>query len=298
MFNEEDNILSAYDRVVNIMSTTNYVYEIIFVNDGSVDKSETIARELCLQNKNIRLINLSRNFGQEQALLAGHKLARGRCVISLDIDCQEPPEIIPEMLKNWEEGYKIVNIKRRSRKEGFFKKFTAKCYFKVMEKFGVKNMSDIACFFLLDRVVVDQINNLDESGGAFKSTIFWAGYKTKTLYVDRVEREKGKTSYTLEKLFKSASLSMTNSTTKPLYLGFYAGVGLGCTTLILCILFLILAICKALSPFLWLIPIMTMLASILSFILGVQGIYLSQTFVESRRRPPYIIESTINFDNK
>lgn len=298
MLNEEENVLNAYNRIKGIMDATKYSYEIIFVNDGSFDNTYNITKRICEVDKNVRLINFSRNFGQESALLAGHKESSGNCVISLDIDFQEPPELIPKMLEEWEKGYKIVNVKRKKRKEGFFKRATAKCFYKIMSRLGAKNMNDIASFFLLDRVVVDKIVNLDECSGAFKSTIFWMGYKTKTLYADRTPRDYGKTKYTLQKMIDTASLSMTNTTTKPLYLGFYVSISMFISTVLLTAIFIVLSILKLLPAFLWLIPVATLLTAFITLVLGVQSIYLAQTFIESRHRPEYIIEEKINFDDE
>ncbi len=298
MLNEEENVLNAYNRINGIMNATKYSYEIIFVNDGSSDDSYNIAKRICGIDKRVRLISFSRNFGQEPALLAGHKESSGKCVISLDIDFQEPPELIPKMLEEWEKGYKIVDVKRKKRKEGFFKRATAKCFYKIMSHLGAKNMNDTAMFFLLDRIVVDKINTLEECSGTFKSVIFWTGYKTKTLYADRSPRDFGKTKYTLAKMIDTASLSMTNTTTKPLYLGFYISFAMFITTFLLDIAFTVLSILNLLPASLWLIPVGTFLTGTITLVLGVHGIYLAQTFIESRHRPEYIIEEKINFDDE
>ena len=287
MLNEEENVLNA-----------KYSYEIIFVNDGSSDKTYELTKKICEVDKNVRLINFSRNFGQEPALLAGHKESSGSCVISLDIDFQEPPELIPKMLEEWEKGYKIVNVKRKKRKEGFFKRVTAKCFYKIMSHLGAKNMYDTAMFFLLDRVVVDKIVNLDECSGTFKSAIFWMGYKTKNLYTDRTPRGLGKTKYTLPKMIDTASLLMTNTTTKPLYLGFYVSISMFISTILLTAIFIALSILKLLPAFLWLIPVATLLTAFITLVLGVQSIYLAQTFIEARHRTKYILEEKINFDDE
>ena len=138
LLNESENIEYSYNKINEIMKKTNLSYEIIYVNDGSTDNSEDLIKNICNKDKNVKLISFSRNFGQQSASMAGLQHCKGKCAINLDIDLEEDPNVIYDMISAWQNGYEVVTIKRKKRKDGLFKRFFAWAYFKLLKCLGVK----------------------------------------------------------------------------------------------------------------------------------------------------------------
>ena len=183
-YNEEESLPILYDRMKKLMENMeNYEFEILFVNDGSKDKTINIIKQLRAEDKRICYVDFSRNFGKEIAMIAGLDYATGDCVIFMDADLQDPPELIPELVKYWEEGYDDVYAKRKSRKgETWLKKFTSKMYYKVLQHLTrVEIQKDTGDFRLLDRRCVNALRKLRESQRNTKSMFSWIGYKKKGL---------------------------------------------------------------------------------------------------------------------
>lgn len=182
LYNEEASLPFLYDRLMNfIKDMPAYTFEIIFVNDGSTDNSLEMIKQYQKEQKNIYYIDLSRNFGKEIAMLAGLDYATGDCVIFMDADLQDPPELIPEMIAWWEKGYDDVYAQRSKRDgESFLKKFTSKLYYQILQKFTpIPIQKDTGDFRLLDRKCVDAICRMRESSRCSKSIFSWVGYQKK-----------------------------------------------------------------------------------------------------------------------
>ncbi len=297
ILNEQENILIAHDKIKNILNQTKYSYEIIFVDDGSTDNSINIVKELCQQKKYCKLISFTRNFGQEYAIFAGLKNSSGKCAIYLDIDMQESPDILPAMLENWENGYKVVCIRRKKRKDSFLKKFTAHLYYKFMKHMDAKNINNLANFTLLDREVINLLISSNENNVQLRTQIDWLGYKTKYLEVEREKRKFGKTKFNFKKLFKIANRSIISSTTKPLYWPFYFSLFSFVLTFICLTAFIVMIFLN--NNLISLFAILTLILTCNSFLmlsLGFIGMYLAYNYEQSRNRPLYIIKETINLD--
>ena len=183
-YNEQDVLSMLYDRLLSLMNTvTNYDFEILFVNDGSKDNTLNIIKDLRSVDKRICYVNLSRNFGKETAMIAGLDYAKGDAVIIIDADLQDPPELIPDMIKYWEQGYDDVYAKRKSRKgETWLKKFTSKMYYKTLQSVTkIEIQKDTGDFRLLDRRCVEALKQIRESQRYTKGLFSWIGYNKKEI---------------------------------------------------------------------------------------------------------------------
>lgn len=190
-YNEEEVLSMLYERLKKIIdSNIKYNFEILFINDGSKDNTLEIIKELRNKDSNVCYLNLSRNFGKETAMIAGLDYVKGDCVIIIDADLQDPPELIPEMLNFWEEGYDDVYAKRKSRKgETFLKKFTSKMYYKTLQSVtNIEIQKDTGDFRLLDRRCIEALKSLRESERYTKGLFSWIGYNKKELLYDRDPR--------------------------------------------------------------------------------------------------------------
>ena len=180
MYYEEEVAEECYKRLTKVLkSINNYSYEIIFVNDGSKDKTLTILEGIAENDKNVKVISFSRNFGHQCAVTAGIKFVTGDAIIIIDADLQDPPELIPDMLKLWEEGNEVIYAKRKTREgESRFKLFTAKMFYKALNALSdVEIPKDTGDFRLVDRKVVDTINNMPEHNKFLRGLFSWVGYK-------------------------------------------------------------------------------------------------------------------------
>ena len=294
-YNEEESLPYLYKRLEDLISKIdNYEFEILFIHDGSKDRTLELIKEYRKKDNRISYVNFSRNFGKEVAMLAGFDYAKGDCVIIMDADLQDPPELIPTLLKYWEEGYDDVYAKRRSRKgETFLKKFTSKMYYRVLQKLTkVEIQKDTGDFRLLDRRCVNALRKMRETQRCSKSMFSWIGYKKKAVLYDRDPRIAGKTKWNYAKLMNLAIDGITSFTTSPLRISTFLAIP---TFLMLIIYFIYVIIkCVRLS-----IPIQAFQATILLILFfsaiqimlfGIVGEYLGRIFNETKNRPIYFVD--------
>ena len=212
-YNEEESLPFLYERLEKLMNeNTNYEFEILFVNDGSKDKTIDLIKEYREKDNRINYVDFARNFGKEIAMIAGLDYATGDCVIFIDADLQDPPELIPEMIKYWEEGYDDVYAQRRSRKgETWLKKFTSKMYYRVLQSLTkVPIQKDTGDFRLLDKRCANALRKMRETGRNSKSMFSWIGYKKKAIFYDRDPRVAGSTKWNYAKLINLAIDGITS----------------------------------------------------------------------------------------
>ncbi len=293
-YNEEESLSFLFERLNKITrEIENYEFEILLVNDGSKDKTIEIIKEQRKQDKRISYVDLSRNFGKETAMIAGLDYAEGDAVIFMDADLQDPPELIPELIKYWEEGYDDVYARRKTRKgETFLKKFTSKMYYKILQKIaGMEIQRDTGDFRLLDRRCVNALKKLRESQRCTKSMFSWIGYKKKEVLYDREPRIAGKTKWNYLKLIDLAIDGITSFTTSPLRLATYISIP---TFIILGVYFIyVIAKCfvvhMAIQAFQAIILLILFFSGIQILLFGIIGEYLGRIFVETKNRPLYLV---------
>lgn len=300
MYCEEKTVDECYARLTNVLKNIeNYEYEIIFINDGSQDKTLEMLIEIAKQDNQAKIISFSRNFGHQAAVTAGLKHVTGDAIVILDSDLQDPPEAIPEMLKLWEAGNDVIYGKRKKRKgESAFKLLTAKLFYATLNALSETEIpKDTGDFRLVDRRVVDSINLLPEHHKFLRGLFSWVGYQQIPYEYERQERFAGKTKYPFRKMVKLAGDGILSFSTKPLKL---VGV-IGMLSLILSFLILIYAILSFAFKWNHLIPGWTSIMLTVTFFAGVQLLsiwimseYIARIYDESRHRPQYIIDKTYN----
>lgn len=293
-YNEEEALPLLYNRLTKVIdSIKNYEFEMLFVNDGSKDKTISLIKEFRAKDSRISYVDFSRNFGKEVAMIAGLDYAKGDCVIFMDADLQDPPELIPELIKYWEEGYDDVYARRRSRKgETFLKKFTSKLYYKVLQKLTrVPIQRDTGDFRLLDRRCVNALRQLRETQRCSKSMFSWIGYNKKEVLFDRDPRIAGKTKWNYKKLVDLAIDGITSFTTSPLRISTYLTI----PTFLMLFVYFIYVIVKcvtqhvAIQAFQATILLILFFAGVQILLIGIMGEYLGRIFNETKHRPLYFI---------
>lgn len=294
-YNEQEVLNMLYERLKKIMDeNSNYDFEILFVNDGSKDNSLKIMQELRQKDKRVCYLNLSRNFGKETGMIAGLDYSKGDAVIIIDADLQDPPELIPEMIKYWEEGYDDVYAKRRSRKgETWLKKFTSTMYYKVLQAFTkIQIQKDTGDFRLLDRRCVEALKSMRESQRYTKGLFSWIGYNKKEILYDRDPRAAGQTKWNYKKLVDLSIDGITSFTTSPLR---WSAI-LGIVVSIIGFIYMLYIIIKTLvygvevPGYASTMVIILFLGGVQLIFLGVIGEYLGRAFYETKGRPLYFIE--------
>ena len=304
MYYEEKVVEECYNRLITVLKgIEGYNYEIIFVNDGSKDKTLELLQEIAKKDKNVKVISFSRNFGHQCAVTAGIKYVTGDAVVIIDADLQDPPEVIPDMLNLWEEGNEVIYGKRKTRKgESAFKLMTAKMFYQTLNMLSdVKIPKDTGDFRLVDRKVIDVINSLPEHNKFLRGLFSWVGFKQYAYEYERQERFAGETKYPLKKMLKLASDGIISFSSKPLKL---VG-GIGIFSIIISFILLVYAILAYIFKFNGLTAGWTSIIVAITFFAGVQLLsiwliseYIARIYDESKKRPEYIIDKTINIENE
>ena len=303
MYYEEQVAEECYKRVSKVLQDLKeYNYEIIFVNDGSKDKTLEILEKLAKTDDNVKIISFSRNFGHQAAVTAGLKYVSGDAIIIMDADLQDPPELIPDMIEYWKKGYEVIYGKRKKRDgESTFKLFTAKIFYETLNKLSdVEIPKDTGDFRLVDRKVVDVINLLPEHNKFLRGLFSWVGFKQYAYEYERKERFAGKTKYPLKKMLKLAKDGILGFSAKPLKI---VG-GLGIISVLISIAILIYAILSftyswnnLTSGWTSIMCTMTFLGGVILLSLWMIGEYIARIYDETKERPEYIIDKTININN-
>ena len=294
-YNEEAVLPMLYDRLKALMdANTAYNFEVLLVNDGSKDKTFSIMQELRSKDKRINYLNLSRNFGKETAMIAGLDYAKGDCVIIIDADLQDPPELIPEMLQYWEQGYDDVYAKRKSGKgETWLKKFTSKMYYKVLQSMTkVEIQKDTGDFRLLDRRCVEALKQIRESQRYTKGLFSWIGYNKKEILYDRDPRAAGQTKWNYRNLVNLSIDGITSFTTSPLRWSAILGILVSLAGFIYMLVIIIKTLVNGVEVpgYASTMVVILFLGGVQLIFLGVIGEYLGRAFYETKGRPLYFIE--------
>lgn len=306
-YKSEANLPTLVERLDAVLRETSYEYEIVIVNDASPDNTMSVLRRICEENSRVRVIALSRNFGQQIATTAGLQHVSGDAVIVMDDDLQDPPETIPPLLEQWEAGYDVVYAIRASRQEGPLKRMGYKLVYKVIGKMSQIHIPpDSGDFGLMDRKVVDVINNMPERNRFVRGLRAWAGYKQIGVEYARAARHEGKPSYNLPKIIKLFADGVLAFSNVPLQWASTMGLivsALAFGGMILTFLQWVLTRIAPDNPIAIWPGFSTIVLSIL-FLGGVQlvgvgilGAYIARIYDEVKSRPQYLIEEKIGFDD-
>lgn len=292
-YNEEASLPLLYPELKELMDkTTNYQWEVLFINDGSKDNTLQILKELREKDNRICYVDLSRNFGKENAMLAGFDYVTGDCMVIMDADLQDPPSLIPQMIQYWEEGYEDVYAKRNNRgKESWLRKKFSLLFYAILQKstrFEVlKNVGD---FRLLDRSCIEALKKLRETERYTKGMFCWIGYRKKEIVFDRGDRAAGQSNWNFFSLFNLAIEGITSFTTTPLRFASVFGFIIAFFAFILMIYYLVKTIIWGddIQGFPTLITVILFLGGVQLLSIGILGEYLGRIFNETKNRPVYI----------
>ncbi|WP_316858327.1 glycosyltransferase family 2 protein [uncultured Cohaesibacter sp.] len=293
VYNEEAGIEPFLDAVLPILIATGQAYEIVFVNDGSRDQTASALHSAVLSHDHVRMVDLSRNFGKEAALSAGLDFSEGDVVIPMDVDLQDPPELVPQFLEKWREGYDVVNGVRVDRStDTTMKRNSAGLFYWLFNKLSPTDLpSNVGDYRLLDRGVVEAIKQMPERNRFLKGIFAWVGFRTTEIPFTRPERHVGTSSWNYWKLWNFALDGVIGYSTVPLRVWTYAGFALA----LLSFLYGVLTVLKTLvmgvdvPGYASLITVILFLSGIQIISLGIIGEYISRIFIEVKQRPLYLV---------
>jgi glycosyltransferase involved in cell wall biosynthesis len=296
IYNEEGNIKTFFDTVLPVLESLEQSWEVICIDDGSTDQSRKYLLAFRAKEKRIKLVSFARNFGKEIALTAGLDVSKGKAVIPIDVDLQDPPELIPEMIRYWKEGHKVVLAVRHDRgKEGWFRRLLSKSFYAFFNRVSslhlVPNAGD---YRLMDRQVVAVINQMRERTRLMKGVFVWPGFKPYCLYFDRHSRSAGKSHFSLRGLWRLAWDGIISFSTLPLVLWIYLGGFVSLASL----LYAVVIVTKTLvfgvdvPGYASLMVVVLLLGGMQLLSLGFIGLYVHKIFKETKQRPLYVIEES------
>lgn len=291
-FNEEEAMEQSFERTYRAMSSIGYPFEIIYIDDGSRDRTWEIISRLAREHEEVKALRFSRNFGHQLAVTAGMDEAKGDAVIIMDADLQDPPEVIADMVKAWEQGADIAYGKRMHRKgETAAKKFTAWCYYRLLNMMSAYPIPlDTGDFRLLDKAVADEFKVLREHNRFLRGMSAWLGYNAVPVEYVREERCAGKTKYTLKKMLRLAADGIFGFSSRPLTLIGWAGLAVLCIALLGLIATIACAAVTGVPGWLWAVCALVLLDGVMLCAMGVQGAYTQRIYDEVKGRPLYIIK--------
>lgn len=298
-YNEEAVLDESYKRLKDIMEQLKAEYEMIFVNDGSKDNTLNILKELAKKDPHVKVLSFSKNFGHQLAVTAGLEHTSGDAVIIIDADLQDPPSVILDMVKLWEEGHDVVYGQRLKRKgETAFKKLTAHVFYRTLRYMSGQDIPvDTGDFRLIDRKVRDAMCAMPEHNRFLRGMVSWVGFNQVPCKYVRDERFAGETKYTLKKMLKLAGDGITGFSDKPMKIPMAFGAGLGFLSCVYLLVLIIMAICGAAPNFsVWALAIMLLVSSIILVSMGILGLYIGRIYVEAQGRPLYLLQEKIGFD--
>jgi glycosyltransferase involved in cell wall biosynthesis len=301
IFNEQENLPALRQRLVAAMETCGKDWEIVFVDDGSRDESPRILLGFHREDPRLKILSLSRNFGHQPAVTAGIHFARGDCVVLIDGDLQDPPEVIPEMIKQWQQGFQVVLGERASRTDRGARGLGMRLFYPILRRVtDLPDAADAGIFGLMDRAVIDEFNKLPERNRFIPGLRTWLGFKQTSVRYDRGDRAAGKPKQSLRKLIHYAADAMVSFSYKPLraatWLGFFVSLfsfGMGIFYIV--------------TFFAWNKPITGFTTEIVSILflggvqlvsIGILGEYIGRIYEEVKQRPLYVVRERVGFTNK
>ncbi|MEO3944514.1 glycosyltransferase family 2 protein [Gorillibacterium sp. CAU 1737] len=298
VYNEEEVIHETYRRLQNVMDTTGESYELIFVNDGSRDRTAEILKSYCAVDGTVKLIDFARNFGHQVAITAGMDYAGGEAVVVIDADLQDPPELILEMISLWKQGYEVVYAKRIARKgETWFKRTSAQLFYRVLRASTEIDIPvDTGDFRLIDRRVCEEMKRLPEKNRFVRGLVSWVGFRQTAIEYVRDERLAGETKYPLKKMLKLCLDGITSFSHKPLKLAGYAGFLCSAAGFIymLTVFYQRLFTSHAVPGWSSLMIVQLFFSGFILIMLGAVGEYIGRIYEEAKGRPLYIVRDVVS----
>lgn len=297
VYNEEQAVGVFYRSVRQEASLHEHAVEIVFINDGSSDRTAEYAQALALTDSHVVLINLSRNFGKEAALFAGLEYATGDAVIPMDVDLQDPVEVIPQLLAEWQKGADVVLAKRRDRSsDGYFKRRSASLFYHLLNRISYTHIEEnVGDFRLMDRKVVDVIKALPEQQLFMKGVLSWAGFNVAIVEYDRAPRAVGQSKFNAWKLWNLALDGITSFSTLPLRLWSYIGGGISLLALVYAGYLVVDKVLfgNAVPGYPSLMTAILFLGGVQLIGIGILGEYVGRIYMEAKHRPRYVIRDIV-----
>jgi glycosyltransferase involved in cell wall biosynthesis len=302
MYFEEEVAQECYNRITAVMNSNHYNYELVFVNDGSTDRTLEILEKIAMNDNRTKVISFARNFGHQIAVTAGIDYAKGDAIVIIDADLQDPPEVIPELVNKWLEGFDVVYAKRKKRKgETWFKLVTAKCFYKFLNYMSdIDIPKDTGDFRLIDRKVAAVFRKMTEKNRFVRGMFSWIGFTQTYIEYERDERFAGETKYPFKKMIKFASDGIIAFSSKPLKLV----MTLGSASVLVSIFVLLYSILTRLfghevqPGWASIMVAITFFSGIQLLGLGIVGQYIARIYDESKNRPIYIVKDVYNIENE
>ena len=300
VFNEEGSLPELYRRITAVMKQLDLSFEMIFVDDGSTDRSFEIILEMIEKDNNVKIIQLSRNFGHQLAIIAGIDHAHGDAVITMDGDLQHPPELIAKLIEKWHEGNDIVYTCRDETQDvSLFKKFTSHCFYTVINPLAEVSISPGAADFrLLDRSVVESLRTFGERSIFLRGIINWMGYRQAAIRYKAAARFSGESKYSFLRMLQFATDGITSFSSIPLYISAFIGIGISLCSFIYAanVVYLRLFTDRVVEGWTSVMVGLLFLGGIHLLTLGIQGIYIGQVYKEVKGRPRYLIRRVYGID--
>lgn len=303
VYNEQDTLPEMYHRVSAVMDQMEGGVELILVNDGSRDRTLTILRDLHEKDPRICYLSLARNFGHQIAVTAGLNYVRGEAIIILDADLQDPPELIPQLVEKWQQGYQVVYAQRtQRRKEGWFKRLPAYLFYRLMQRLAdVEIPIDTGDFCLMDRRVVDVLNSMPERNRYIRGLRSWVGLPQTFIHFERDPRFAGEVKYTFRKSLSLAATGLVTFSRVPLRLSTYVGLLAAAIAVLMAILVLYWRVFVPHSPLTGFATIMIavfFLGAVQLVSIGILGEYVGRIYEEVKGRPLYVLSEVAGFTEK
>jgi len=299
VYNEEGNIRQLYERIKSVFDAHPEKFELIFIDDGSRDRSCDNILELTRSDNRVRMITFTRNFGHQQAVSAGLKWCSGTCAVIIDADLQDPPELIPDLLEKWREGFQVVYATRSKRiGESILKRVTAAIFYRLVRLLSNVDIPlDTGDFRLIDRQVIDVLNDMPEYHRFLRGMVSWGGFKQTAIPYERQKRYSGKTKYPVFKMFKFALTGVTSFSFIPLQLASYFGFMISVIAFLFGIyaIYLKLFTNATIQGWTSLMIAILFIGGVQLITLGIIGEYIGRISEEVKQRPPYLIREKINF---
>ncbi len=300
VLNESESLMALFERVTPLLDAIDRNWEMLFVDDGSADDTAEQLRQRHAQDARIKLLSFSRNFGKEAALTAGIELATGACVIPMDVDLQDPPELIAQMVEQWRDGYKVVLATRRERKEDtMVKRLSAEGFYHLINRLSNNDIpANTGDFRLMDRCVVEAVKQMPERTRFMKGILSWPGFKTTQVFYDRPIRATGESKFGFRKLWRLALDGVFSFSTMPLRVWTYLGAMISLFSFAYAGVLIVRTIFWGVDTpgYASIMTVVLFLGGVQLISLGVIGEYVGRIYRETKQRPLYVVADKVGLE--